>query len=76
LSGQTLRHRIRAAAAGKLTGAGGKVVTLEAMQLSRLRSDVARLKRENEIIKSSVARSTGRCNTLLSNVGPRGKVVS
>jgi len=53
LSGQTLRNWIKAAAAGKLSGAGGKVVTPEAMELSRLRSEVARLKRENEIIKGT-----------------------
>jgi transposase len=55
LSGQTLRNWIKAAAAGKLSGAGGKVVTPEAMELSRLRSEVARLKRENEIIKKAAA---------------------
>jgi transposase len=55
LSGQTLRNWIKAAAAGTLTGAGGKVVTPEAMELSRLRSEVARLKRENEIIKKAAA---------------------
>jgi transposase len=48
LSGQTLRNWIKAAAAGK-------VVTPEAMELSRLRSEVARLKRENEIIKKAAA---------------------
>jgi transposase len=56
LSGQTLRNWIKAAAAGKLSGAGGKVVTPEAMELSRLRSEVARLKRENEIIKNRPTR--------------------
>jgi transposase len=55
LSGQTVRNWIKAAAAGKLTGAGSKVVTPEAMELSRLRSEVARLKRENEIIKKAAA---------------------
>jgi transposase len=52
-SGQTLRNWIKAAAAGKLTGAGGTVVTPEAMELSRRRSKVARLKRENGIIRKA-----------------------
>jgi transposase len=55
LSDQTLRNWIKAAAAGKLKGAGSKVVTPEAMELSRLRAEVARLKRENEIIKKAAA---------------------
>jgi transposase len=55
LSDQTLRNWIKAAAAGKLKGAGSKVITPEAMELSRLRAEVARLKRENEIIKKAAA---------------------
>lgn len=55
LSDQTLRNWIKAAAAGKLTGAGSKVVTPEAMELSRLRAEVARLQRENDIIKKAAA---------------------
>ena len=55
LSDQTLRNWIKAAAAGKLKGAGSKIVTPEAMELSRLRAEVARLKRENEIIKKAAA---------------------
>jgi transposase len=55
LNDQTLRNWIKASAAGKLNGAGSKVVTPEAMELSRLRSEVARLKRENEIIKKAAA---------------------
>jgi len=54
LSDQTLRNWVKAAALGKLKGAGSKVVTPEAMELSRLRAEVARLKRENEIIKSTL----------------------
>jgi transposase len=38
LSSQSLCNWIKAAAAGKLTGAGSKNVTPEAMGLSRLRS--------------------------------------
>ncbi|WP_338846235.1 IS3 family transposase [Massilia sp. W12] len=53
LGDQTLRNWIKAAAEGKLKGAGGKVVTPEAMELSRLRAENVRLKRENEINKKS-----------------------
>lgn len=55
LSDQILRNWIKASAEGKLKGAGSKVVTPEAMELSRLRAEVARLKRENEIIKKAAA---------------------
>ena len=55
LSDQTLRNWIKASAEGKLKGAGSKVVTPEAMELSRLHAEVARLKRENEIIKKAAA---------------------
>lgn len=55
LSDQTLRNWVKAAAAGKLNGAGSKVVTPEEMELSRLRAENARLKRENEIIKKAAA---------------------
>lgn len=47
---QTLRNWVKAAAVGKLKGSVSKVVTPEAMEFSRLRAEVARLKRENEII--------------------------
>jgi len=46
---------VKAAAAGKLDGAGSKMVTPEAMELSRLRAENTRLKRENEIIKKAAA---------------------
>jgi transposase len=52
---QTLRNWVRAAAAGKLNGAGTKVVTPEEMELSRLRAENIRLKRENEILKKATA---------------------
>jgi transposase len=52
---QTLRNWVKAAAAGKLKGAGSKVVTPEQMELSRLRAENVRLKRENEIIKKAAA---------------------
>ena len=48
---QTLRNWVKAAAAGRLNGAGAKVVTPEQMELSRLRAENVRLKRENEILK-------------------------
>ena len=53
LSDQTLRNWVKAAAEGKLNGAGSKVVTPEAMELSRLRAENGRLKRENEILKKA-----------------------
>jgi len=52
---QTLRNWIKAAATGKLNGAGVKVVTPEQMELSRLRAENVRLKRENEILKKATA---------------------
>jgi len=55
LSDQTLRNWIKASTTGKLKGAGSKVVTPEAMELSRLRAENVRLKRENEIIKKAAA---------------------
>ena len=55
MSDQTLRNWVKAREAGKLNGAGSKVVTAEAMELSRLRAEVARLKRENEIVRNAAA---------------------
>ena len=52
---QTLRNWIKAADAGKLNSAGGKVVTPEQMELSRLRAENIRLKRECEILKKATA---------------------
>ena len=49
----TLRNWVKAAAAGRISGAGAKVVTPEQMELSRLRAENVRLKRENEILKKS-----------------------
>ena len=53
MSEQTLRHWVKAAKAGKLVGAGNKVVTPEQMALSGLRAENARLKREMEIVKKA-----------------------
>ena len=55
LSDQTLRNWVKASAKGRLGGAGGKLVTPEEMELSRLRSENLRLKRENEILKKATA---------------------
>jgi transposase len=52
---QSLRNWIKAAATGKLGGAGSKVVTPEQMELSRLRAENIRLKRECEILKKATA---------------------
>jgi dihydroxyacid dehydratase/phosphogluconate dehydratase len=40
LGDQTLRNWVKAAAEGKLKGAGSKVMTPEAMELSRLRAEL------------------------------------
>jgi transposase len=52
---QTLRNWVKASDAGKLNGTGGKVVTPEQMELSRLRAENIRLKRECEILKKATA---------------------
>ena len=52
---QTLRNWVKLAAVGKLTVAGSKVVTPEQMDLSRLRAENVRLKRECEILKKATA---------------------
>jgi transposase len=49
---QTLRNWVKAAAAGKLNGAGSKAVTPEQMELSRLRAENIRLQRQCEILKN------------------------
>ena len=50
-----LRNWVKAAAAGKLNGAGSKAVTPEQMELSRMRAENARLRMENEILKKATA---------------------
>lgn len=52
---QTLRNWVKAAVAGKLNGPGSKVVTPEQMELSQVRAENIRLKRENEILKKATA---------------------
>ena len=73
ISHQTLRNWAKAHEAGTLNGPGTKVITPEQMELSRLRAENKRLTMELEITKKAAARSTGRCNTFWSNVGPGGK---
>ena len=60
---QTLRNWVKLAEAGKLNGKGNKVITPEQMDLSRLRAENIRLKRECEILKKATGDSTGHCNT-------------
>ena len=55
MSEQTLRNWIKATGEGKRAGAGSKAVTPEQMELSRLRTENARLKREMEIVKKAAA---------------------
>ncbi len=52
---QTLRNWVKAVDAGKLNAAGAKRVTPEQMELSRLRAENVRLKREVEILKKATA---------------------
>ena len=52
---QSPRNWIKAAGAGKLNSAGGKVVTPEQMELSRLRAENIRLKRDVRDIKKATA---------------------
>ncbi len=52
---QTLRNWTKLAAAGKLTGAGSRCVIPEQMDLSWLRAENVRLKRECEILKKATA---------------------
>jgi transposase len=52
---QTLRNWVKAAKAGKLNAPGGKAITAEEMELSRVRAENARLRMENEILKKATA---------------------
>ncbi len=52
---QTLRNWVKAVEAGKSVGAEAKRVTPEQMELSRLRAENVRLKREVEILKNAAA---------------------
>lgn len=61
MSEQTLRNWIKASEAGKLNGAGAKVVTPEQMELSRLRAENKRLQMELEIAKKKRRTSRRTC---------------
>ena len=61
---QTLRNWVKAASANTLNGAGAKVVTSEQIELSRLRAEIVRLKRENEILKKATVDSGDQRNTI------------
>ena len=52
---QTLRNWVKAFDAGRLNGPGMRKVTPEEMELSRLRAENIRLKRECEILKKATA---------------------
>ena len=53
---QSIRNWVKAQAAGKLgVVTGGKPITPEQMEISRLRSENARLKMEAEILKKAAA---------------------
>ena len=52
---QILRNWMKAHAAGKLNAPGTRKVTPEEMELSRLRAENIRLKRECEILKKATA---------------------
>ena len=52
---QTLRNGVKAFDVGTLNGAGAAKVTAEAMELSRLRAEHARLKRAVDILNKATA---------------------
>ena len=52
---QTQRNWVKAFDAGKLNGPGTKQVTPEQMELSRVRAENIRLRRELEIVKKAAA---------------------
>ena len=56
---QTLRNWVKAAAKGTPNGVGSRMVTPEERELSQLRAENARLKRELEIVKKRRRTSRG-----------------
>ena len=52
---QTLENWVRQAAKGQLACAGVKPVSAEQMELARLRSELARVKMERDILKKATA---------------------
>ena len=71
---QTLRNWVKAAVAGKLNAPGAKVVTPEEMELSRLRAENIRLKREAEILRKRRRTSRGKCGEVRLNCRARQRV--
>ncbi len=55
MSSQALRYWVKASNEGRLVGPRTKTVTPEQMELSRLRAENIRLKREAEILKKATA---------------------
>jgi transposase-like protein len=51
----TLDNWLRLSAQGKLTGAGTKPVSVEQMELARLRAELSRVKMERDILKKATA---------------------
>ena len=51
----TLDNWLRLSAQGKLTGAGTKLVSVEQMELARLRAELSRVKMERDILKKATA---------------------
>ena len=52
---QTLDNWLRPNAKGKLTGVDAKPVSVEQMELARLRAELARVKMERDILKKATA---------------------
>lgn len=52
---QTLHNWIKAQASGKLKEPAGKGVSMEQMEISRLRAELARVKMERDILKKAAA---------------------
>jgi hypothetical protein len=71
---QTLRNWVKAAKKGRLNAPGGKGGSAEQMELSRVRSENARLRMENEILKKATADSAGQCYTIYFNLDFEGGV--
>lgn len=52
---QTLSNWVRLAEKGELRGAGDRPVSVEQMELARLRAELARVKMERDILKKATA---------------------
>ena len=60
---QTLENWLRLDRTAKLIGVDHKLVTVEQMELTRLRAENARLKMERDILKKATEYSTSQRNT-------------